>query len=109
MTVRRFTVRKVTPGSLGDSARPLVRWRSVPRRAAGSRVRIAVHVADRGPAGLRKITLYVDGIRVRTTKRGDGLWRPRVPLRGAGRHRLTLRAEDRAGNVTRSRRHITRR
>ena len=109
VTVRRFTVRKVTPASLGDTARPLVRWRSLPRRAAGSRVRIAVHVADRGPAGLRKITLYVDGIRVRTTKRGDGLWRPRVPLRGAGEHRLTLRAEDRAGNVTRSKRHITRR
>ena len=85
-----------------------MRWRSVPRRA-GSRVRIAVHVADRGPAGLRKITLYVDGMRVRTTKRGDGLWRPRVRLRGAGEHRLTLRAEDRAGNVTRSKRYITRR
>ena len=107
-TVRRFTVRKVTPASLGDSARPLVRWRSLTRRA-GSRVRIAVRVADRGPAGLRKITLYVNGSRVRTTKRGDGLWRPRLRLPAAGKHRLTLRAEDRAGNVTRSRRFITRR
>jgi hypothetical protein len=106
-TTRRFTVRKVTPSSFGDSARPLVRWRSAPRRA-GARVRIAVRVADRGSAGLRKITLYVDGIRVRTTKRGDGLWRPRFRLPGAGRHRVTVRAEDRAGNVTRSTRSITR-
>ena len=107
-TVRRFTVRKVSPASLGDGAAPRVRWRRVPRRA-GSRLRLAVHVADRGPAGLRKITLYVDGGRVRTTKRGDGLWRPLVRLRAAGKHRLTLRAEDRAGNVTRSKRYVTRR
>ncbi len=107
-SARRFTVRKVTPASFGDAARPRVRWRSLPRRA-GARARIAVHVADRGPAGLRKVTLYVDGSRVRTSKRGDGLWRPRVRLRGAGKHRLTLRAEDRAGNVTRSRRSIARR
>jgi hypothetical protein len=106
-TTRRFTVRKVTPSSFGDSARPLVRWRSVPRRAR-ARVRIAVRVADRGRAGLRKITLYVNGIRVRTTKRADGLWRPRLRLPGAGRHRVTVRAEDRAGNVTRSKRYITR-
>jgi hypothetical protein len=108
VTVRRFAVRKVTPASFGDFARPFVRWRSVPRRAAASRVRIAVRVDDRGPAGLRKITLYVNGSRVRTTKRGDGLWRPRVRLPGAGKHRLTLRAEDRAGNVARSKRYITR-
>jgi hypothetical protein len=31
-----------------------------------------------------------------------------VRLRGAGEHRITLRAEDRAGNVTRSRRYVTR-
>ena len=31
VTVRRFTVRKVTPASFGDTARPLVRWRSLPR------------------------------------------------------------------------------
>ena len=107
-TVRRLTIRKVTPASLNDTASPRVRWRSLPRRA-GARVRLAVHVADRGPAGLRKITLYVDGVRVRTTKRGDGLWRPRISLRGAGKHRITLRAEDRAGNVTRSKRYLIRR
>ena len=107
-TVRRYTVHKVTPASFGDSARPLVRWRSLPR-SAGARVRIAVRVVDRGPAGLRKITLYVNGSRVRTTKRGDGLWRPWVRLPSRGKHRLTLRAEDRAGNVTRSKRSITRR
>ena len=107
VTVRRLTVRKVTPASLGDSAAPRVRWRSLPRRA-GASLRLAVHVADRGPAGLRKITLYVNGVRVRTTKRGDGLWRPRVRLPGAGKHRITLRAEDRAGNVTRSKRYVAR-
>src|SRR5918995_1344832 len=100
VTARRFTVRKVTPSSFGDSAAPRVRWRSAPRRA-GASLRLAVHVADRGPAGLRKITLYVDGARVRTTKRGDGLWRPRLRLPGAGKHRITVRAEDRAGNVAR--------
>jgi hypothetical protein len=79
----------------------------VPRRA-GASLRLAVVVRDRGAAGLRKITLYVDGARVRTTRRGDGLWRPRVRLRGAGGHRITLRAEDRAGNVARSRRSVSR-
>jgi hypothetical protein len=107
MSVKRLTVRKVSPSSFGDSAPPRVRWRSLPRRA-GASLRLTVHVTDRGLAGLRKITLYVDGVRVRTTKRGDGLWRPRVRLRGAGEHRITLRAEDRAGNVTRSRRYVTR-
>ena len=107
VTVRRFTVRKVTPSSFGDSQAPRVRWRSVPRRA-GASVRLAVHVADRGPAGLRKMTLYVNGARVRTTRRGDGLWRPLVRLPGGGKHRITLRVEDRAGNVTRSKRYVTR-
>jgi hypothetical protein len=107
VTVRRLTVRKVAPSSFGDSAAPSVRWRSLPKRA-GASLRPAVVVRDRGAAGLRKITLYVDGVRVRTTKRGDGLWRPRVRLRGFGKHRITLRAEDRAGNVARSKRYVTR-
>ena len=81
VSVRRLTVRKVAPSSFGDSAAPRVTWRGLPRRA-GARLRLAVRVADRGVAGLRKITLYVDGVRVRTTKRGDGLWRPVVRLRG---------------------------
>jgi hypothetical protein len=108
VAVRRVTIRKVHPSSFGDSAAPRIRWRSVPRRA-GARVRLAVHVADRGRAGLRKSTLYVNGVRVRTTKRRDGLWRPRVRLRSSGKHRITLRAEDRAGNVKRSKRYVTRR
>ncbi|NUT55281.1 MAG: Ig-like domain-containing protein, partial [Thermoleophilia bacterium] len=86
-TVRRLTVRKVSPSSFGDSAAPSVRWRSFPKRA-GASLRLAVVVRDRGAAGLRKITLYVDGVRVRTTKRGDGLWRPRIHLRGSGKHRI---------------------
>jgi hypothetical protein len=104
-----LTIRKVTPGSFGDRTGPRVRWRSAARRA-GSSLRIAVHVADRGPAGLRKATLYLDGRRVRTRRR-DGVWRTRVSLRGLARgsHRLTLRAEDRAGNVSRSKRRFTRR
>jgi Bacterial Ig domain len=106
--VRRLTVRKVSPASFGDSAAPRVRFRGVPKRA-GASLRLAVFVADRGRAGLRKITLYVDGVRARTTRRGDGVWRPRVRLRGAGKHRLTVRAEDRAGNVARSKRYVTRR
>jgi hypothetical protein len=104
---RAFTIRKVTPGSLGDRARPVVRWRRLPRRT-GATARIAVRVVDRGPAGLRKATLYVNGRRVRTRKR-DGLWSTRVSFGARGRQRLTLRAEDRAGNVTRSRRHVVRR
>jgi hypothetical protein len=103
---RSLTIQKVTPSSFGDSAGPRVRWRSVPRRA-GATTRIAVEVVDRGPAGLRKATLYVDGQRLRT-RRADGLWRPRIFLRGPGRHRITIRAEDRAGNVSRSRRYVTR-
>jgi hypothetical protein len=104
-----FTVHKVTPGSLGDRARPLVRWRSAPR-SGGRAVRIAVDVSDRGPAGLRKATLYLDGRRVRTRRRG-GLWRTRLSLAGLarGRHKLTVRAEDRAGNVAYGRRTFVRR
>jgi Bacterial Ig domain len=107
-TERALTISKVTPASFDDRAGPRVRWRSVPRRAGGS-VRIGVHVSDRG-AGLRKATLHLDGRRLRT-RRADGLWRPRISLHGVarGRHRLTLRAEDRAGNVTRSRRPLVRR
>jgi hypothetical protein len=108
VTVRRFGIRKVPPSALGDSAAPRVRWRSLPGRA-GASLRVAIQLADRGPAGLRKSTLYVDGVRVRTTERRGGLWRPRVRLGGSGKHRLTLRAEDRAGNVTRSKRYVTRR
>ena len=104
---RALTVRKVTPGELGDRRRPVVRWRSLPR-PAGSSARIAIAVRDRGPAGLRKVTLYVDGRRVRTTRRKGGVWRPRVSLR-ARKARLTVRAEDRAGNVTRSKRYLRRR
>jgi hypothetical protein len=108
VSVRRLTVRKVAPSSFGDSAAPSVRWRGLPKRA-GASLRLAIVVRDRGAAGLRKITLYVDGARVRTTQRGDGLWRPRIKLRGFGKHRITLRAEDRAGNVARSKRYVTRR
>ncbi len=104
---RRLTVRKVTPSSFGDGAAPKIRWRSVPRRA-GARVRIAIEIVDRGAAGLRKATLYVDGRRLRS-RRADGLWRTRVSLGGPGKHRLTVRAEDRAGNVSRSKRYLTRR
>jgi hypothetical protein len=107
VTARRLTVRKVAPSSFGDSAAPRVTWRGPPRRA-GARLRLAVRIADRGVAGLRKTTLYVNGVRAHTTKRGGGLWRPVVRLRGSGRHRLTVRAEDRAGNVARSRRYVTR-
>jgi len=108
VTVRRLTIRKVAPSSFGDSSGPRVRWLSMPRRA-GAGLRLALRVTDRGRAGLRKMSLYVDGVKVRITRRGDGLWRPRVRLPGPGKHRLTLRAEDRAGNVTRSKRYVTRR
>jgi hypothetical protein len=102
---RALTIRKVSPGELGDRLRPVVRWRTPPRRGSS---RIAVAVRDRGPAGLKKITLYVNGERVRTTRRKRGVWRPRVTLRGA-KPRVTIRAEDRAGNVTRSKRYARRR
>ena len=62
VTVRRLTVRKVTPASFGDSAAPA---RALALAAAARRrvrVRIAVRSRDRGAAGLRKITLYVDGV-----------------------------------------------
>jgi hypothetical protein len=104
---RRLTIRKVTPGWFGDRSGPKVRWHSVPRRA-GARARIAVEITDRGRAGLRKATLYVDGRRLRS-RRSDGLWRTKVSLGGRGRHRITIRAEDRAGNVSRSKRYLTRR
>ena len=105
-TDRTLTIRKVPPGQLGDHLRPVVRWLSLPRRAGTSR--IAVVVRDRGPAGLRKVTLYVDGRRVAGTRRGGGVWRPRVSLWGGVTTRLTIRAEDRAGNVTRSTRRLRR-
>ena len=88
--------------------RPVVRWRSLPVAPAGTS-RIAVEVRDRGPAGLRNVSLSVDGRRVADTRRRGGVWRPRVALRGGVRTRLTIRAEDRAGNVTRSTRRLRRR
>lgn len=103
-TERSLTIRKVTPGELGDRLSPVVRWRALPRRGSA---RIAVAVRDRGPAGLKKVTLYVDGKRVRSTRRKGGVWRPRVSLRGT-KPRVTIRAEDRAGNVTRSKRYARR-
>jgi hypothetical protein len=108
-TQRAFAIRKVTPASFGDGAAPRVRWRVLPRRA-GAAMRIAVVVEDRGAAGVRKATLYLDGRRLKT-RRSGGLWRTTVSLGGlaGGSHRLTLRAEDRAGNVTRSKRKFTRR
>ena len=71
---------------------------------------IVVLVEDRGAAGVRKATLYLDGRRLKTRRRG-GLWQTTVSLGGLARgsHRLTLRAEDRAGNVSRSKRTFTRR
>ena len=101
---RAVTIRKVAPGELGDHQRPVVRWLALPRRAGSPR--IAVVVRDRGPAGLRKVTLYADGRRITSTRRRGGVWRPRVTLRRGARTRLTIRAEDRAGNVTRSRRTV---
>ncbi len=103
---RKLTVRKVSPSSFGDGAAPKIRWRSVPKRVGG-RARISVDVTDRGPAGVRKATLYVNGKRLRS-RRGDGLWRPRISF-ARGKNRITLRAEDRAGNVSRSKRYLTRR
>jgi hypothetical protein len=104
-TESAMTIRKVPPRELGDSRRPVVRWLSLPRRAGGT-TRIAVAVSDRGPAGLRKATLYVNGRRVGRTRRRGGVWRPRVALPRGVTSRLTVRAEDRAGNITRSRRSV---
>lgn len=104
---RRLTVRKVTPASFGDGIGPKIRWRSVPKRV-GTRARIAVEIVDRGAAGLRKATLYVNGERLRS-RRADGLWRPRITFPLRGKNRITVRAEDRAGNVSRSKRYLTRR
>jgi hypothetical protein len=105
-TERAFTIRKIAPSAFGDRAAPKIRWRSVPKRVGGS-FRLAVRVTDRGAAGLRKATLYLDGKRLKMRRRA-GLWRTRVTVRSAGRHRVTLRAEDRAGNVKRATRRFTR-
>jgi hypothetical protein len=100
---RSFTVRKVPPSAFGDRAKPRVRWRSVRRSGAGAL--LTLQVTDRGRAGLKKASLYVDGVRARMRRRA-GIWRTRVALRGGGPHRLTVRAEDRAGNVARSQRTV---
>jgi hypothetical protein len=104
---RSLTVRKIRPSAFGDSRGPSIRWRKLPK-SAGRVARLRIRIRDRGPAGLRKATLYVDGRRYRGHRR-EGVWRVRIVLRARGKHRLTLRAEDRAGNVSRSRRTITRR
>jgi hypothetical protein len=92
-----ITIRKIAPSAFGDRAKPRIRWRSAQR--TGGTVRLAVEVTDPGAAGLRKAVLYADGRRVATRSR-PGVWRVRV-RRGA---LVTVRAEDRAGNVVRSRR-----
>ena len=48
VTVRRLTIRKVPPSSLGDSAAPRVRWRSLPERA-GASLRLAVRARRSRP------------------------------------------------------------
>lgn len=103
---KALTVRKIRPSQFGDSAGPRIRWRRAPRRV-GPSVRLRIEIRDRGPAGLKKATLYLDGRRVRGHRR-EGVWKTRVKLRARGKHRLTLRAEDRAGNVSRSQRKLAR-
>ena len=83
----------------GDADRPAIRLGGVPARCAPRTFKVDVRVADRSP--LRRAVVFVDGRRVRTTKRK--LFTQRIRLRGrrGARHRVTVKAVDAAGNRTR--------
>ena len=90
---------RCTPGSFGDGAAPLVRWRS--GAAARGRAR-----PDRRPRRRprRRRPAQGDAVRRRPPPAHDAPRRravahARLAARRPGKHRLTLRAEDRAGNV----------
>jgi len=79
-----------------DHRRPIVRLTGLPRGCAGRRARLRVLVRDASP--LAALTVWIDRRRVRSVVRRRlvvRLWRER-----SGRHRLTVRARDVAGNKT---------
>ena len=79
-----------------DKRRPNVRLTGLPRGCAGRRARLRVRVRDASP--LASLTVRIDRRRVRSVagKRvAVRLWRE-----GSGRHPLTVRARDAAGNET---------
>jgi parallel beta-helix repeat protein len=74
---------------------PRIRVRGLGHRCAKRRVRLRVRVSATSP--LRRVRVYVDGRRVKSTKRARfskrlGVWRLR-----SGKHRLRVVASDRAG------------
>lgn len=86
------TVGSASPCSPPDRTRPSIAVRGVPSRCPGRSFVTRVRIADSSP--LRRAAVFVDGRRVRTTKRK--LFSQRVkPRRG-----LTVVAVDAAGNRT---------
>ena len=76
---------------------PRVRVRRVPTRRCTRRDFTArVRIGERG--GLRRAVLYVDGKRVRVTRRRAFRRRIRASRMRPGRHRVTVVARDAAGN-----------
>ena len=82
-------------------ARPRVSASGVPRACASRTVRVRVRASSASVSALSRVTVSLDGRRIRTTSRGS--FTVRVPTRGLrrGTHRLTIVATDAAGNRTR--------
>jgi ice-binding like protein/Big-like domain-containing protein len=72
------------------------------RRNFTARVRVRDH------SGIRRVRVYLDGRRVRRTSRTRFSIRIRVRRLSVGRHRITVTARDRAGNLSVTRRRFGR-
>ena len=98
----------VRRGARRDNRRPSIRMLGVPRRRCTNRAfRVRVRIAERW-SGLRRAALYLDGRRIHHTSRRRFSRRIAARSLRRGRHRLTVRAVDRAGNVGRATRRFRR-
>ncbi len=84
-------------GAGPDRTGPVVRIIRVPKVATGN-FTAQVRVRDR--SGIRRVRVYLDGRRVRRTSRRRFSVRINVRHLRVGRHRITVSARDRAGNLT---------
>jgi hypothetical protein len=78
------------------------------RRACVARSSFRVRIRVAHTAKLEYVRVYLDGRRILTTKKSKFTIRIRTRRLKPGRHRLTTKAYDVAGNVTRSTRRIAR-
>jgi Tol biopolymer transport system component len=94
------------PVKVTTQAKPRIAVAGVRRACVARSFRVRVKVAH--SAKLKYVRVYLDGRRILTTKKSKFTIRIKARKLKAGRHRLTTKAYDTAGNVTRSTRRIAR-